>query len=63
MYIEEWEKMHIKNKSQASKAMFLAKYVSLDLYDEDLKKIFIIYHEKLEFDKTDGWNLIGIPEK
>ena len=43
--------------------MFLAKYVSLDLYDEDLEKIFIIGHEQLEFDKTDGWTLIGIPEK
>ena len=43
--------------------MFLAKYGSLDLYDEDLEKIFIIYHEQLQFDKTDGWTLIGIPEK
>ena len=33
IYIEEWEKMHIKNKSQVLKAMFLAKYGSLDLYD------------------------------
>ena len=43
--------------------MFLAKYVSLDLYDEDMKKRFIIDHKQLEFDKNDGWNLIGIPEK
>ena len=43
--------------------MFLAKYGSLALYDEDLEKIFIIDHEQLEFDKTDGWALIGIPEK
>ena len=43
--------------------MFLAKYVSLALYDEDPKKRFIIDHEQLKFDKTDGWNLIGIPEK
>ena len=63
MCIEEWEKTHIKNKSQVSKTMFLAKYGSLDLYDEDLEKIFIIDHEKLQFDKTDGWTLIGIPEK
>ena len=55
--------MHIKNKSQVSKTMFLAKYVSLALYDEDLEKRFIIDHEQLEFDKTDVWNLIGIPEK
>ena len=42
--------------------MFLAKYSSLALCDEDMKKI-IIDHEQLEFDKTDGWTLIGIPEK
>ena len=60
MYIEEWENTHIKNKSQVSKTMSLAKYGSLDLYDEDLGKIFIIDHKKLEFDKTDWWTLIGI---
>ena len=27
------------------------------------KYIFIIHHKKLEFDKTDGWDLIGISEK
>ena len=43
--------------------MFLAKYVSLDLYGEDMEKRFIIDHEKLEFDKTDGWTIIGIPKK
>ena len=43
--------------------MFLAKYVSLDIYDEDMKKIFIIDHEQLQFDKNYGWDLIGIPEK
>ena len=63
MYIEEWEKTHIKNKSQVSKTMLLAKYGSLDMYDEDLEKRLIIDHEQLEFDKTDGWTLIGIPEK
>ena len=62
MYIEEWEKTHIKNKSQVSKTMFPSKSRSLDLYDEDLEKRFIIDHEQLEFDKTDGWTLIGIPE-
>ena len=39
------------------------KYVSLALYDEDTKKIFINDHKILEFNKTDGWNLIVIPEK
>ena len=38
MYIKEWEKTHIKNKSQVSKTMFLAKYDSLALYDEDMEK-------------------------
>ena len=47
MYIEEWGKTHIKKNSQVSKAIFLAKYGSLDLYDEDLKEIFIIDHEQL----------------
>ena len=43
--------------------MFIVKRGSLDLYDEYTKKRFIIDHEQLQFDKTDGWNLIGIPEK
>ena len=42
--------------------MFLEKYVSLALYDEEMKKI-IIDHKQLQFDKNDGWNLIWIPEK
>ena len=63
MYIEEWGYKHIKNKSQVSKTMFLAKYGSLALYDEDLEKRFIIDHEQLQFDKTDGWTLIGLPEE
>ena len=58
LYIEEWEISNIKKKSQVSKAMFPEKYYSLALYDEDMKKIFIIDHEILEFNKTDGWNLI-----
>ena len=43
--------------------MLIEKYGSLALYDEDLEKRFIIDHEQLKFDKTDGWTLIGIPEK
>ena len=43
--------------------MFLAIYGSLALYDEYPKKRFIIDHEILEFDETDGWTLIEIPEK
>ena len=63
MYIEEWGKSHIKNKSQVSKSIFIEKYGSLALYDEDLKKIIIIDHDILELNKTDGCTLIGIPEK
>ena len=43
--------------------MFLGKYVSLALYDEDVKKRFIIDNEELQFDKKCGWNLIGILDK
>ena len=63
LYIEEWGKTHINNNSQLSKATFLAKYGSLALYDENMEKRFIIDHKKLQSDKTDGWTLIGIPEK
>ena len=42
---------------------FLAKYGSLDLYDEDLEKIFTIDHKKLLFDKNSGWNLVRICNK
>ena len=38
MYIEEWGKTHIKNKSQVPKPTFLEKYGSLALYDEDMEK-------------------------
>ena len=63
MYIEEWGKLYIKNKIQVSKSMFLAKYGSLALYDEYMKNIFTIDHKQLQYDKTDGWTLIGIPGK
>ena len=47
LYIEDREKLHIKNKRQLLCTMFLEKYGSIDLYDEDLDKIFIIEHEQL----------------
>ena len=47
LYIEDKEKFNIKNKSQLSYTMFLAKYDILDIYDEDLEKRFIIDHEQL----------------
>ena len=43
--------------------MFLEKYDSMAVYDEDLYKILIIDHKPLQFDKNAGWNLIRIPEK
>ena len=55
--------MHIKNKNQLSSNMFLERYVSLALYDEYTKKIFIIDHKQLKYDKNAGLNSIGIPEK
>ena len=63
LYIEDWIKFNVKNKSQLSCTMFLEKYGSLALYYEDLENIFIIDHEKIQFDKYAGWTLIGIPEK
>ena len=45
LYNKEWRKSNIKNNSQVSKDMFLAKYGSLDIYNEDPEKICIIDHE------------------
>ena len=47
-------KTHIKNNIQVSKSMFLAKYGSLSLYDEDPEKRFIIDNVHLEYDKLMG---------
>ena len=55
--------MNIKDKRQLSCTVFLAKYGSLDIYDEYLGKIFIIDHKQLQFDKHYGWGFIGIPDK
>ena len=44
LYIEDWVKLNIKSKIQLSCTMFLEKYGSLALYDEDMDKIFIIDH-------------------
>ena len=41
----------------------MVKYVSLAMYDEDLEKLIIIDHGKLQFDKNCGWKLIIISEK
>ena len=31
--------------------MFLTKYVGLDLYDRDIKEIFMIYDENIPYEK------------
>ena len=43
--------------------MLLEEYGSLDMYDKDMEKMFIIDHEQLQFDKNAGWSLIGISNK
>ena len=63
LYVEDREKLNIKNKSQLSRTLFMEKYGSLDLYDEDLVKMFLVDHEQLQFDKNSGWTLIGIHKK
>ena len=60
MYVEDREKLNITNKSQLSQIIFLAKYGSLDLYDEYLEKLIIIYHEQLQFDKMMAGIYLGI---
>ena len=43
--------------------MFLVKYISLALYDENIKKIFFINHEEIQSINNYGWYLIGIPKE
>ena len=52
--------MNIKNKIQLLRTMFLSKYVSLAVYNEDVKIRFSIDHEEIQFNKNDVWGLIGI---
>ena len=44
IYVEDMGKLNIKRRIQLLRTMFLENHGSLDLYDEDLKKIFIIDH-------------------
>ena len=39
MYVEYREKLNIKDKRQLLRTLYLEKYVSLDLYDEDLEEL------------------------
>ena len=57
------EKSISRIRAKYQKPCFFAKYGNLDLYDEDLEKKIIIEHKLLEFNRTDEWNLIEIPEK
>ena len=52
-------KSNINNKSQLSRTIFL-KYGSLDLHDKDVKNIFKIDNDEIQFDKNNGWALIEI---
>ena len=52
LYAEDWEKLNIKKNSQLLRTLFQEKYDSLDFYDEDMGKIFIIDHEQLQFNKN-----------
>ena len=63
IYVEDMGKLNIKRKIQLLRTMFLENHGSLDIYDEDLKEIFIIDHKKLQFNKISGWAIIGIPEE
>ena len=63
MYIEDWGKLNTKNKIQLPCTMFLEKYSSLALYDEDMERIFIIDHKQLQSDTNSGSNSIEIPDK
>ena len=56
-------KIAYQENTQLSCTIFLKKCGSLDLYDEDLDKRFIIGHKQLQFDKNSGWTLIEIPDK
>ena len=54
-------KLNINIKNQLLRTIFLTKFGSLDLYDDNIKEIFIIDHEELQFIKIDEWTLIGTP--
>ena len=48
-YIKDWEIDRLKGKIQRSSTKFLAKYVSLYIYDEDDKKRYTTDHEDITF--------------
>ena len=63
MYVEDREKLNINNSSQLLCTIFIAKYVSLGLYNKDLEKQFIIDNKQLQLDKNYDWNLFGVFDK
>ena len=63
VHVEDRGEFNIKNKSQLSRTMFIAKYGSLYIYGEDPEKLFMIDHGQLKFDKNDGWTLFLIFDK
>ena len=56
-------KMEYQEKEPTIAYHVSGKSVTLAMYDEDTKKIFIIDQEKLQFDKMFGCTLIGIPDE
>ena len=59
-YVEDCEREQIKKTDQRSCAKFMEKYGTLDLYDEDLKKRYIIEHEDIHYVKKEGVSFILI---
>ena len=62
MYIEEWGKILSRIRAKYQKQCFLQNTVVGFIWWRSGKR-FIIDHKQLQFDKTYGWTLIGIPEK
>ena len=61
-YIEEWGNCISRTRAKYQKSCLL-KIMVVWIYMMKIWKQIIIYHEILQFDKTDGWKLIGISEK
>ena len=62
-YIEDREKLNIKNKSQLLCTMFLEKYGSLDPYDIYPEKYSPLTMNNFNLMKNSGWTLIVNPEE
>ena len=52
----------MKKSNQISSANFLGVYGGLDMYDKDVKKIYTIDHEEIQFFKKKVWAIIGLTD-